>query len=125
MRRASARDMMARLRTPAGAAQSFIHLKSNMTSRPSKSSKNKIGITKTGLSRDEAAAFVGKRARVWFLDKIAFDVRVLDYERQYGNHRWLVEPLSGVGRSWLANVEIISDAGNVSQSPQELRENKT
>jgi hypothetical protein len=77
-----------------------------MTSRPTKSQKNKIGTKLSTLTREQALAYVGKRGRVCFLDKVSFAVRIVDYERQYGHHRWLVEPITGEGRAWLANVDL-------------------
>lgn len=32
------------------------------------------------------------------------EVRILDYKSSYGNDRWLVSPISGVGRAWVEGV---------------------
>lgn len=49
---------------------------------------------------------IGKFARIQH-QSLAFYVEVLDFKTTYGRDRWLVEPLSGTGKTWVQDLRIL------------------
>lgn len=48
---------------------------------------------------------VGKRATTQ-LGGLVVEVEVLNYKQSYGNDRWLVTPVAGMGEVWVESIVV-------------------
>lgn len=58
------------------------------------------------MTQEKARAMVGATAEIP-VGTMHVLVKIVSYERQYGAHRWLVQPGSGRGSTWVGKLKVI------------------
>lgn len=53
----------------------------------------------------EKLKLVGKKGTIR-LGALTINVKILDFKTSYGHERWLVEPVSGMGKVWVEDIKI-------------------